>query len=232
MEQRERVALVGAGRLGALVAKRLPRETDLIIIDTEEVVARDVAAFTKADYSTALKDIEGATIAILTVPAPTVIPLLQTLQSQEIGRDTLFLNMATTITAEKIQKAAIDLSVLSVKVIGHFREMELGERGLFVLDETDAETFQRVSSLLEEVAPSVQGFSDQVALINSISAEEGIRTALRVEKRLRQAGVPEEWIGVALRVPTAGTMKAYSLNDLGPFARDLVKKIGPTVQED
>ncbi|WP_162008004.1 NAD(P)-binding domain-containing protein [Heliorestis convoluta] len=232
MEKREeRVALLGAGRLGALIVKRLPKEVELLVIDKEEEVARNVASMTAASYSTSIEDVQEATVAILTLPAPIVIPVLQELQSKGIGNNTLFINMATTITAEKIKSAGIDLPVVGVKVIGHFREMELGEEGLLVIDATEKERYQRIAELLKDLAPSVPGPADQVAFVNSVAAEEGIRAALRVEKRLRQAGVPEEWIAVALRVPTAGTMKAYSINDLGPFARELVQRIGPSLKE-
>ncbi len=67
--------------------------------------------------------------------------------------------------------------------------------------------------------------ADLVAHINRIASTEGIRAAVRVRHQLSEYKIPDEWIDVASRTVCAGILKAFVEDDLGDFARELVKEM-------
>jgi hypothetical protein len=64
-----------------------------------------------------------------------------------------------------------------------------------------------------------------VETINSLASSEGIKAAVAIRKKLQTLNVDNDWINVAIRTVCAGTMKAFTEDDLGHFARELVRKL-------
>jgi hypothetical protein len=79
------------------------------------------------------------------------------------------------------------------------------------------------AELFSKVGTVVFGDVQQVALINTVSSEEGIKTALRIKERLLKQNIPEELIDFAIRNVAAGTMKAFTEGDIGPFAQKIIE---------
>ena len=62
--------------------------------------------------------------------------------------------------------------------------------------------------------------------INSIATEEALKAAVTVEEALRRAGVEDpDMVKSALTQVLTGVVKAYAADDLGPFARGIVRAL-------
>jgi len=220
------VAVVGAGRMGAVVAKQLPKRTQKIIIDIDLAKAGRLAEIVTGMPSDSLESAGSADLVAVVLPTPAVNETVGKLLSV-VKEGTIILNMATTarIDDEILKKNKGTTSIIDAKIIGHAMSISRGEPGIVVIDCNDKGRFDFIKDQLSGFHMVVQGEASRVEKINKVGSTEGIRAAVAVRKELQALNVPDEWIDVAIRTVCAGTMKSYTENDLGHFALELVKKL-------
>lgn len=219
------MAVVGAGRMGSVVARQIPEGTKKIIIDTDidkaKQIAREVGGIPGDDLSAA----GDADLIAVVLPAPAVEDTVTKLLGL-VKKGAVILNMATAAQLPpEIHQINKDAYVVDAKVLGHAMSISKGEPGIIVVKCDDEALFTLIKSQLQGFHKVVMGDADLVPQINVIGSSEGIRTAVTVRKKLGKMNVPEEWISVAIRTVCAGTMKSYTENDLGHFALELAKKL-------
>ena len=71
----------------------------------------------------------------------------------------------------------------------------------------------------------MRGDADLVQTVNTTGSTEGIKVAVAVRKQPRAMGIADAWTDVVIRSVCAGTMKAFTENDLGGFALELAKRL-------
>ncbi len=219
------MAVVGAGRMGSVVAEQLPDSTKKIIIDIDIDKARLLAEKVGGIPSDNLESAAEADVVAIVLPAPvvneTVIKILRVAR-----KGTLVLNMATIAHIDPaVSKINKDVTILDAKIIGHAMSISKGEPGIIVVKCTDKSRFDLIRSQFRGFYKVVQGDADLVETINKIGSIEGLKAAVMVRKKLSQLKIEKEWIDVAVRTVCAGTMKSFVGNDLGHFALELAKKL-------
>lgn len=217
--------VIGAGRMGTIVTKKLPENTKKIIIDSEIEKAKALADEINGEYSNKYDILSDADIVALVLPAPVINKVLKPLL-EKVKPGTIILNMATTgHVEEELKNIRTDVEVIDAKIIGHAMSMSKGEPGLVVVKSEDEEKYNKIKEQLSGFGNVYQGDSDLVEKIAVIGSTEGIRTAVTIRKKLDKMNVPKEWADVVIRTVCAGTMKSYTENDLGHFAMELAKKL-------
>ena len=223
------VAVVGAGRMGSVVAQQLPENTKKIIIDIDLNKARLLSEKVDGTPSDNINTAGGADMVAVVLPTPAVNETVnQLLYIAKKG--VIILNMATTahIDPGLIQKNK-DVFIIDAKIIGHAMSISKGEPGIVVVKCNDAGIFYLIKEQLAGFHKVIQGDADLVERINKIGSTEGIKAAVGMRKKLSALDVPDdwpnEWIDVAIRTVCAGTMKSFTENDLGHFARQLVNQL-------
>lgn len=219
------VAVVGAGRMGSVVARQLPGQTRKIIIDTDFDKAKKLAQEVNGSPGAGLDAAHDADLVAVVLPTPAVSETVTKLLG--IVKDgAIILNMATSAQlAPEIHSINKKAAVIDAKVIGHAMSISKGEPGIIVVKCEDEAKFNLIKSQLQGFHKVVMGDADLVPVINVIGSTEGIRTAVNVRKKLEKMNIPEEWIKVVIQTVCAGTMKSYTENDLGHFALELAKKL-------
>lgn len=218
-------AVVGAGRMGSVVAEQLPKSTQKIIIDIDLEKAGRLAEIVGGIPSDSLASAASADLVAVVLPTPVVNETVGKLLSV-VRQGAIILNMATTARIdEAVRKKNKNISVIDAKIIGHAMSISRGEPGIVVIDCSDKRRFNFIKDQLPGFHKVVQGDAGRVEKINKIGSTEGIKAAVTVRKKLLALNVPDEWIDVAIRTVCAGTMKSYTENDLGHFALELVKKL-------
>ena len=219
------VAVVGAGRMGSVIARRLPPDTKKIIIDTVPAKASELAEAVGGSWSVSPEQAGDADLIALVVPASSVREILEKLQVL-VKKGTVILNMATTFSIDQATAAkSSGITVIDAKIIGHAASMSRGEPGIVVAKTKSAEILSLIRNQLQGFADVVQGDADLVQAVNTIGSTEGIKAAVAVRKQLRAMGIPDAWTDVVIRSVCAGTMKAFTENDLGGFALELAKRL-------
>ena len=219
------VAVVGAGRMGSVIARRLPPDTKKIIIDTFPAKASELAEAVGGSWSVSPEQARAADLIALVVPASAIREILEKLQAL-VKRGAVILNMATTFSVDPATAAkSPGITVIDAKIIGHAVSMSRGEPGIVVVKTESTEILSLIRNQLQGFADVIQGDSDLVQAVNTIGSTEGIKAAVAVRKQLRAMGIADAWTDVVIRSVCAGTMKAFTENDLGGFALELAKRL-------
>lgn len=218
-------AVIGAGRMGSVIAGQLPPDTRKIIIDSDLKKARRLANAVDGIGSDTLNSAAEADLIAVVLPAPAVNETtLQLIDQAEPG--TIILNMATAAAIDPfLQHKRPDILLIDAKIIGHAQSISAGEPGIIVVGTEEDATLEKIRSRLPGFQAVVSGDPNLVAHINRTASTEGIRAAVRVRHQLSEYSIPDEWIDVAIRTVCAGTLKAFVEDNLGDFARELVKEI-------
>lgn len=218
------VAVIGAGRMGSIVAKQLPKEFDKIVIDSNQEKAKQLADNVGGLYSDDLKAASAADVIAVVLPASVITPTMIEL-SKIAKAGTIILNMATSaVVDQEIIANNPKLHFVEAKIIGHAISMGEGAPCFVVLNTKDEAIFKIVQQVLAGYEKVIQGDTNLVPVINEIGSREGIRAAVQVRKQLRQYQIPKEWEDIVIYTVCAGTMRSYVKNDLGHFAQALADK--------
>lgn len=219
------MAVVGAGRMGSVVAGQLPKRTNKVIIDIDPEKASRLAETVGGTSSDSLESANKADLVAVVLPTPVVNETVETLLNV-VRAGTIILNMATTAHIDPaFFKNKKEIWIVDAKIIGHAMSISRGEPGIVVVDCDDTGRLDLIREQLPGFHKVVGGDAGLVEKINKIGSTEGIKAAVKVRKKLSELNVPEEWMHVAIRTVCAGTMKSFTENDLGHFALELVKKI-------
>jgi len=211
--------------MGSIVSRQFPPDTKKMIIDKDLAKASELARSIGGSFSNALEDAKDADLIALVLPTPAVSETVEKLQVL-VKKGAVIMNMATTA---KIDPAILarnpEIFIVDTKIIGHAQSISRGEPGIIVVKTENAEVLAFIKSQLIGFADVVQGDADLVPVINTIGSIEGIKTAVAIRHQLRAMGIPDEWIHVVIRTVCAGTIKSFTENDLGDFARELLRTL-------
>ena len=216
-----RIGLVGTGRMGKILAARLAVAHEVVLFDADQERGRDVAASLGLCSADSLSELEADAI-VLALPDGAVGSCI--MQLQELGAKAPVFSVATNISREMLEQiAGGKIRSLNVKFVGHAGEMGRGARPVIVIDRGSAELVETARIIFAAVGEVVVGEADQVKQINSIATEEALKSAVAVEEALRRMGAENPlMIRSALSQVMPGVLRAYSEDDLGPFARGIV----------
>jgi 6-phosphogluconate dehydrogenase (decarboxylating) len=219
------VAVIGAGRMGSVIAGQLPEGTKKIIIDQEMKKARLLAERVGGTPAGSYEAVSEADLISVVIPAQDVNDAIEKLMSTAKA-GALILNMATSahIDSAVIAKNP-SVTVIDAKIIGHAGAIAEGNPGIVVVKTDDQTAFNLIRNQLPGFREVVRGDTDLVSKINEMATVEAIRIAINLKKRLGSMNVPADWITVAIKTVCTGVVKAFADDDLGDFAREMVKQL-------
>ncbi|VBB06896.1 Hypothetical protein LUCI_2136 [Lucifera butyrica] len=219
------VGLIGIGRMGKALIPGLAEQFELWIYDRDpanmETVAEKYPVFIAKD----LAQIAESGVVILVVPDREVVSCLKELN--QIKKPVVVINAATNVARYTLQEmAAGHVKCIGAKFVGQAGEIVLGQKPVIIIDDQPADLVPLVKEIFAGIGPIVVGKADMVTYINTVAAEAVLEAAVRMEESLRYRGITEPVvIQTAIRQVGAGILKAYADNDLGPFAREIVRAI-------
>lgn len=221
------VAVVGAGRMGTVIARQLPKGTKKLIMDTDPVKAGRLAAEVGGIPACSCEALNEADLIAVVIPAPAVHDTIEALLSSAKA-GALVLNMSTLALIDPAVKSRNpSVLVIDAKIIGHAAAMSQGNPGIVVAKTDDQAAFHLIKSQLPGFQEVVPGDADLVAEINERGTVEALRIAVNLRKQLRAMAVPETWIPVVLKTVCAGVIRAFADDDLGDFGREMVRRLEP-----
>lgn len=225
MPQQKTVAVVGIGRMGLVLARHLCRQYTLYLYDRdEENTARTAAAVGGVPCRT-LAETAAAGTVVLAVPDHEVVNCLKEYNALRMPLQVI--NIATNVSQGVLAElSGPRLLCTSAKFIGHAGEMALGQRPLIVIHHAPAVLVPVAQRIFELVGDVVVGDADVVLRVNNLAVAKALEAGVIIEAGLRHQGVTDErLVRSAIQLVAAGTLKAFAVGDLGPFARDIVRAI-------
>ncbi|MFZ5943220.1 MAG: pyrroline-5-carboxylate reductase family protein [Bacillota bacterium] len=213
------IAIIGCGRMGSFLAGKLSDPYQVYVYDQNPRYAENLAE-TCGVKAVAKEELNMAEVVILAL-ATDILPNALLELEKLLKNDAVIVNIATTLGHDQLQTG---LNKVSAKIIGHYKEMSAGEKPVIIIEGTDQAGVNLVADVFSHIGTVVKGQSDMVTKINTISSQFGIVAALEIKKVLGEMQLSEEIIIAAIRNVAAGTMKAFAVGDVGPFAQKIAEE--------
>ncbi|MFZ5818039.1 MAG: pyrroline-5-carboxylate reductase family protein [Bacillota bacterium] len=219
-----KVAIIGAGQMASILAHRIPGSIRKVIIGRRKADAVALADEVGGVATDQVSAVRGCRVILLAVPG-TAVPQVLTDMQPHLDARALVVNMATDLMTDELALEG-DRRVASAKVIGHAREIELGSPGLVVLDRVEEAEADLLVSLLEGIGPVIRGDERTVMAANTAIIEVMVRAEAELRRRLEEVGLAAELVPVAIGSAAPGVLRAVAKGELGPFAREVVRRMG------
>jgi hypothetical protein len=211
--------------MGRALAMRLKEYTDLVVFDRDPERLAIIAEELDLPIAAGIDELAEIGIVILAVPDREVISLLKDFNL--IKKPLVAINIATNVAQIVLEEtAASHVRCTGVKLIGHAQELALGQRPVIIVNDKPADLVPLAEELFSPVGDVIVGKADSVTAINTVAVQKALEAAVHIEETLINGGVTDSAvIGSAIRQVAAGVLKSYSNDDLGPFAREIVRAI-------
>ncbi len=225
------LAIVGAGRIGSLLAKSIGKEHRLLIVSRNTDGARKLADKVRAVATSDLSLLSSAEVVFLTLPADAVLHTAKKLDLL-LNDDAVIVNLATSVSFTDLKSVVKPTrQIVSATIVGSAPAILRGEKTAVILTPSTEQAQNRVMPILAGFACVSVGDEKMGAAINTIAAREIIRFYARLRKELEKLGVPEELIFIAIKNVSAGTLDALCAGDLGPFGRGILEQMQAELSE-
>ncbi|HEY5504155.1 MAG TPA: NAD(P)-binding domain-containing protein, partial [Sedimentisphaerales bacterium] len=203
-----KIAVIGAGRMGRILAARMATENEVVLYDAD-INAAKAAAETMQMPAVALLGDLNVDAVVLAVPDSAVKFCIAELLA--IDKHWNVFSVATNISREILaDMAGTRIRCLNVKIIGHAGEMSRGAKPVIVIDQGNQDMIQLARDVFANVGTVMVGEADQVKQINSVATEEILKAAVLIERVLRSAGIKDPvMIQGALSEVAPGVLRAY-----------------------
>lgn len=192
-----KVAIIGAGSLGALLAARIPTIHRKVIISerkAEAVAVADEVGGVASDQPSAVR---GCQVVFLTVPAEDALRLTQEM-APHLEEDALVVNAAVEVITGELAQAFPDIHFAAAKVVGSLREMLQGSAGAVILDHVDHQSEQMLRNLLEGLGSITLEEESKALIIRETLAAVMARAESELRDRLEQAGISRDLVQAAI----------------------------------
>lgn len=202
-----KVAIIGTGRLGTLVAGRIPANCRKVIISRRKggaVHLADEVGGLAADQLTAVR---GCQVVFLAVPGSAAIQVAQEVASF-LDEGALLVNMATDVLTDEMAENVRRVRVAAAKIIGDAREMSLGSPGVVVVDHVDAGEEDRLRYLLAGLGSVIRDRETNVQAAHAAVAEVMTRAAADLRNRLGALGLTGDLARAAITTAGPGMLRA------------------------
>jgi pyrroline-5-carboxylate reductase len=226
MDEPLRVLIIGAGRMGSLLARGMVSRHEVGIYQRSEQAGRELAAQLGCRFETPAQALPSSDALVLALPTEVTGTVLASLRDL-LRPETVVINIATKVLKDSLRPLVPPgCHLVGAKIVGQFRGMDAAPA--IVVDADTAWGAEVASALFACLGPVRLGDERQVQLINTLTARESFRAAIHIEDALKAAGVASELIDSALRVVAVGCFKAYADQDMGPFGREVLREVRAT----
>lgn len=220
-----RIGIVGIGRMGTALAKTLRNSFDLVLYDSSYELAATRAKELTVSAVNRLTELAGLEAIILAIQDNKVLNCINDFRRLNISAN--IISIATNISQKSLQMVSGQgIYCISAKMIAQADEMAAGERPVVVISPGPDKLIQLAETIFSSIGDVMIDDSEMVRIINSIAVEKAVEAAVMIEDQLYAAGFRNPIIiRAALRQVAAGVVKAYSSENLGPYASAIAERV-------
>lgn len=200
------MAIVGAGRLGALLATRMPGAYRKVIISPRKEEAVRLADEVGGIASDQMSAARGAAVIFLTAGG-----LEQTVQNLvPHAEGALLVNMVPESMTGPLADKFPGLRFAAAKIVGHPREMELGSPGVVALDHIADGDEELLRPLLSGLGPIARHDEERVRQACETVEEVMSQAESTLRIRLAELGLDEPSVKAAITSAGPGVLRDLS----------------------
>lgn len=217
-----RIAVVGLGQLGTLLADRLPADR-LLLVSRDAAKAQRFAASRPGAESGTFERLGEADILLLALPADEVAPFYRSALAETVREDAVLVNTATKLETDRLRESFPRHTWLPMKLLGSVKAAQGGRPCLLVTD-TEA-SVARLAPSVTRLGRLIAGDERWALVCNTIATRHALEAALRIDEELRAAGLPPETIPVAQAAVASGVLQSYADGTLGHFGKSVLAEL-------
>ncbi|MGE5675318.1 MAG: pyrroline-5-carboxylate reductase family protein [Mycobacterium leprae] len=204
-----KVAIIGAGHLGSLLASRMPGSTRKVIISADKAQAQLLADEVGGVAADSMSAVRGCRAVFLALAGQAVRPAVQEI-APHLSDAALVVNMCRDVTTIDLASEFPQLRFAAAKVIGHPREMSMGSPGVVVLDHVQPDDEELLHALLEGLGHTIHEREATVNEAMKAVADVMTRAEAELRKRLVEIGLGHELAQAAVATAGPGVLRALA----------------------
>jgi hypothetical protein len=226
--ENHRLGIVGAGRLGKVVARRLRDGHQVAVYDKDVRMAKQ---FTKQIGATFLYPdelVRRADVIALCLPGDQIKDWLASLDASTRAAP-LYVNMATGLPTSALREDEDlrGLRFVGLKPLAQFVALDRGLPGLFVTSAADGITYlPLLARVFVGLGRVVAGDEEAVGEINGMATEAALRFCLDFTHRAGRFAGGAGWVEAALKNVVVGTILDYPPDPENAYTGRLLGRIG------
>ncbi|WP_395297472.1 NAD(P)-binding domain-containing protein [Kitasatospora hibisci] len=217
------IAVVGLGRLGAVLADRLAERFPVLLNDSDPAVARRVAAALSLPDMDQREILSAADTVLICVPPQETETALRRLAAlaEEIGRRPLFVNLATSVPTDRLPE--LNVEVVGLKPVCQFTAVALGLKTVLVT--SAPRRIGLLRTLAADLGEVVLGPEKVVGPANRAATKVALKACAELAAELAGRGLPTDIVRAAIRNVLVGTALDYPPSDANPYTRSVLDEI-------
>ena len=222
------VGLVGTGKLGRAIMKRILRKPELeyVICDEIEEKAKQLAEETACKWASIQETVQVADFLFLALP-PVAMDVFAEAHEVDIKENGTIINLSTSIDSTQIQNVLKrqDIEVIGIKPVCQATAMEEGRKVVF-FSSSKSEKIYVIQEMLCEAGNVIEEEGMKVQRINEYATVRALELIIQLEKDLEQFDVSEEVRKSAIGSVAVGTLMdyPYTKENVNGYITNLVEK--------
>ena len=220
------VGVLGCGKMGSVVAKKLPDDVNKIIVDRNQEKLEALSKSIHCKYSTSIDILADADIVAVILPESEVNKNVESIC--EIAKDkAIILNMSTNGAVDDLIKQKYkSINIVETKIIGQSSMIEKFKApSAIVIGSEDEDIVEKIKYIFKDFSYVESGDVEKVPLAVQTATRQAIITCMDLKEKLNDLDVDTSWQEALFKCVLNGTIGSFMDDTLGPFARKIVKEI-------
>ena len=220
------VGVLGCGKMGSVVAKKLPDDVNKIIVDRNQEKLEALSKIINCKYSTSIDAIKDSDIVAVILPESEVNKDIECIG--KIAKDgAIILNMSTNGAVDNsIKDRYKSINIIETKIIGQSSMIEkLNAPSAIVIGSEDKDIVDKIKHIFKDFPYVESGDVQKVPLAVQPATSQAIVTCMDLKEKLNSLDVDESWQEALFKCVLNGTIGSFMDDTLGPFAQKIVKEI-------
>lgn len=220
------VGVLGCGKMGSVVAKKLPDDVNKIIVDRNQEKLEALSKSIDCKYSTSIDILADADIVAVILPESGVNKNVESIC--EIAKDkAIILNMSTNGAVDDLIKQKYkSINIVETKIIGQSSMIEKFKApSAIVIGSEDEDIVEKIKYIFKDFSYVESGDVEKVPLAVQTATRQAIVTCMDLKEKLNALDVDTSWQEALFKCVLNGTIGSFMDDTLGPFARKIVKEI-------
>lgn len=210
--------------MGRLVARALAPAVDLVLAGREPSRLADEAREIGARTASLNSPFTGAEAVVLVLPGEVTPSVLKAI-APLIPTAAVVINVATGVMRKDLVGPVPAERLAGAKIVSQYYDLRKTGAALVVVDGGSPSAEETAARLMRGCGPVISGNEAWVLTANRLAAEEGVRAAIRIQRRLAAAGVPERIAREAVTAVAVGCMRSFVDGNLGPFGQAIAERV-------
>ena len=220
------VGVLGCGKMGSVVAKKLPDDVNKIIVDRNQEKLEALSKSIDCKYSTSIDILADADIVAVILPESEVNKNVESIC--EIAKDkAIILNMSTNGAVDDLIKQKYkSINIVETKIIGQSSMIEKFKApSAIVIGSEDEDIVEKIKYIFKDFSYVESGDVEKVPLAVQTATRQAIITCMDLKEKLNALDVDTSWQEALFKCVLNGTIGSFMDDTVGPFARKIVKEI-------